>query len=78
MTDSERKPEFICTTVLEFEDRYEGQVLHRGRREDCEKVADLTAAISYSGHEEIKNSAMQIISVSDLDLPYGERWRCWK
>jgi hypothetical protein len=43
--------DFVCCSVIEFGDGGEPSVmlLNRGTREECERVADLLSAVSYSG-----------------------------
>jgi hypothetical protein len=67
--------DFILTSVLEFPDRYEGQVFHRGTQEDCIKTANIITALSYSGSERILSSRLQQIPASQFDLKNGECWR---
>ena len=43
--------EWVGAYTLVFSDRVEGQVLHRGDREECERVVDLIPAVSVSTDE---------------------------
>jgi hypothetical protein len=42
---------YVCGYILHFSDgrESEGQVLHTGTKEECEKVMELMSAVSYSG-----------------------------
>ncbi len=40
---------YVCGYVLKYEDRVEGQMLHRGEQEACQRVADLLPAVAVSG-----------------------------
>jgi hypothetical protein len=61
------------TTVLQFADRSEGQVLHVGPADECERVASMLSAISYSGTDKVLASKLQIIP-DDVPLVAGDRW----
>ena len=32
--------DYLCTTILEYADRFEGKILHRGNQAECESVRD--------------------------------------
>ena len=69
--------EYVLTTVLEFSDRAEGQVLHRGTKEDCHKLSDMMPAVMLSGAQKAPQSARHlIVRATDFDLQAGELWRC--
>lgn len=58
--------EFVCGYVLEYEDRYEGQALHRGDRESCVKVSDAIPAVSVSG-ETPKQATIVVLPAAEWD-----------
>ena len=66
--------EFIVATCLEFEDRLEGQILHVGDEESCQKTSKLISAISYSGNETILSSRLLVIP-NDHKFEPGQLWR---
>lgn len=69
--------EYVLTTVLEFSDRAEGQVLHRGTKDECHKLSDMMPAVVLSGAQEVPQSARHmIVRATDFDLKAGELWRC--
>lgn len=66
---------YLLTTVLDFPDRTEGQVLCRGTREECEKLSDLMPAMMVSGETPLRARHL-IVRVADfVDLPVGRAWR---
>lgn len=68
--------DFLCTTVLEFADRYEGQVMHRGDREACDKVAKAIPAVAISGDETPISAAVLVVSADEFgDFANGQLWR---
>jgi hypothetical protein len=69
--------EYVLTTVLEFADRAEGQVLHRGTQDECRKLSDMMPAVMLTGGGESPSSARHlIVRAAEFDMPAGERWRC--
>jgi hypothetical protein len=70
---------FLCTTVLDYGDRLEGQVLHVGSRDECERVMKSIDAVSYSG-DNPPRAAELIVSEADGSraVVAGERWRLMK
>ena len=69
--------EYVLTTVLEFADRAEGQVLHRGTQDECRKLSDMMPAVMLTGGGESPTSARHlIVRAAEFDMPAGERWRC--
>lgn len=66
--------EYLLTTVIDFSDRAEGQVLCRGTREECEKLSDLMPAMMVSGETPLRARHL-IVRVADfVDLPAGYSW----
>ena len=71
--------DFICTTILEFPDRYEGQIMHRGDEEACQKVADMIPAVAVNGEETPIGARMVVAPAEDFgDPPAGQLWRNFK
>jgi hypothetical protein len=69
--------EYVLTTVLEFADRAEGKVLHRGTQDDCRKLSDMMPAMMLTGGGESPSSARHlIVRAAEFDMPAGKRWRC--
>lgn len=67
--------DWICTTILEYADRAEGQVIHRGLKKDCERTAEMISAISIGGRCEVPiASRVAILPAKDLELQAGELW----
>lgn len=69
---------WVATSVLEFGDRYVGQVLHVGTREECDKTVRLIDAITYSGDETVLSSKVLTVPQAQLGLDVGAFWRCQK
>lgn len=70
MTDA-----YVVTSILEFTDRFEGQVFHRGTLDTCEKVYAGLGAIAVSGLEMPIATKLAIVSVGDFDHEPGFRWK---
>ena len=70
----------LCTTILEFSDRLEGQILAVGTEEECEHLRDMVPAIIVKGEDETpENAHVAIMPQGDL-FPGGvgvEVGRCW-
>ena len=66
--------EFLTTTCLEFEDRFEGQILHVGDKASCHEVPSLLHGIGYSGTETLLSSRILVIP-NDDKLEPGHLWR---
>ena len=64
-----------CTTVLEFEDRFEGQILHVGTKEACEKVRDAIPGVAIkSGESPLRADLVVGPTNGDADLTAGRPW----
>ena len=71
-------PEFICSTVIEFSDRLEGQVMHIGDEKSCRGVADMIPAVSVSGDETPISARVVVAPAEDFEgIENGGLWR-WK
>lgn len=70
--------EYVVTSVLEFGDRFEGQIFHRGDLESCEKVSRMLGAVSVTGSEAPMSARLIIVPVGEFDHPAGYRWRMVK
>jgi hypothetical protein len=68
--------EYLLTTVLVFADRAEGQVLHRGTRDDCKSLSDMMPAIITSGEAPIEARHLIVETANFSDLAVGQTWRC--
>ena len=67
--------EFICTTRLEYADRFEGQIIYKGDQESCENIANSIPAIAVSGGETPIEAAVLVRLAEILDdLPVGQKW----
>ena len=77
----ERMPDdYVLTTVLEFYDRAEGQVLHRGTQDECRYLSNMMPAVMLTGGGESPTSARHlIVRAADFeDMQAGQMWRCRK
>ncbi len=74
MSDS---PICIVTTMLEFEEHYEGQILHIGSEEDCKSVVDaLPGVICNKDPGPISASVISFkMSAEYKDLKIGMNWK---
>lgn len=72
------KREFIVTSILEFTDRYEGQVFGSGTYDECLQLQKLPGALIYNGSEKIVSSQISVFPVSSLNLADGERFKLLK
>jgi hypothetical protein len=70
--------EYLLTTVLDFPDRTEGQVLHRGTREECEKLSALMPAIMVSGEAPSRAWHLIVLASNFADIPVGTPWKARK
>lgn len=68
--------EHILTTVLVFPDRAEGQVLHRGTRDDCQSLSDLMPAIITNGEAPLEARHLIVPVEHFADLAVGQAWSC--
>ena len=67
--------DYYCTTILEYEDRYEGQILHVGTRDDCETVRDTIPAVAVNGDEPaIRAYTVVAETGGDESLTAGALW----
>ena len=72
-------PDFICTTILEYPDRYEGQVMHYGDEESCQEVADMIPAVAINGDETPVAARIAVAPAEDFGYPpNGQLWRQFK
>lgn len=69
MTDA-----YVVTSLLEFTDRFEGQVFYRGTLDTCEKVYAGLGTIVVSGLEKPITAELVIVSAGDFDYKPGFRW----
>lgn len=60
---------WVCGYVLTFSDggEPEEQVLHVGTREECERVADLVPAVSYSGSRPCSTARMVVCPYPEVE-----------
>ena len=65
---------WYCTTVLEYEDRFEGQILHVGDKESCEQVRDMLPAIAINGEMPIRAHLVVAETNGDPELTNGRPW----
>lgn len=70
--------EYVVTSVLEFGDRFEGQVFHRGDLESCGEMSRMLGAISVTGGEMPVSARLITVPVGEFDHPAGYRWRMMK
>ena len=51
MTPTQAAIQYVCGYLIRFSDggQPEGRVLHRGTREECERMGKVMLAVSYSG-----------------------------
>ena len=73
--------QFICTTKIEFADRFEGQVLHIGERETCLELRDAIPAIAVENDEPVLSSHIVVSpldefpeAADDRPITQGEKW----
>jgi hypothetical protein len=61
--------EYVAGYVIRFDDGGdpEGQVLHRGTKEECEKARRLVDGVSYSGDRRVKGAEFFIVPASIYD-----------
>lgn len=65
---------FLCTTMLEYADRYEGQVLHVGDKESCERVSkDIPCLVV--GELALASHIVVIPRAGHEDIVPGTFWR---
>ncbi|MBP9034980.1 MAG: hypothetical protein KBG29_13855 [Pseudomonadales bacterium] len=67
--------EYLLTTVIDFSDRAEGQVLCRGTREECEKLSALMPAIMVSGEAPTRARHLIVPAKDFPDIPVGTPWK---
>ncbi|MGL1645769.1 hypothetical protein ACSTHO_23620, partial [Vibrio parahaemolyticus] len=55
--------QWICAVKLEFSDGGvpEGQLIHRGTKEECERVYDMLPAISYRGSRPVSEARLLLM-----------------
>ncbi len=68
--------DFILTTVIEFSDRAEGQVMHRGMHDECRKLIRMMPAIAISCPDVPTSCRYLIVPAAELDMQAGQRWAC--
>ena len=67
--------DYYCTTIIEFEDRFEGQILHVGTRDDCETVRDAIPAVAVKGDDQaLRADAVVAETKGDEALTAGTLW----
>ena len=65
---------WVLTTVLHFADRMEGQVLHRGTHEECQRMMEATDAVAYDGDEAPRGCFVRIFETDNPELYPGRQW----
>lgn len=68
----------FTTTCLQFKDRLEGQILHVGSFEECDKVAKAISAVAYTGPEQILEATLSVREIpaeAEWIPETGEYWK---
>ena len=69
--------DYLCTTILEYEDRFEGQILHVGDKETCESVQKMLPAVAVQ--DSPIRADMVVAPHKDFDnLECGSFWQYLK
>lgn len=73
--------QFLCTTKIEFADRFEGQILHIGERDKCLELRDAIPAIAVENDEPVLSSHIIVGPFDEFPpaedgrpLTQGEKW----
>ena len=60
--------EYVCAYVLIFaEGGAEGNVLHRGDKESCEKVSTAIPGVNYKGDRTVLEAQMLVVPASEWE-----------